>query len=342
MVFVAGRHIANIDELSSDFYAVLKLIPDGYDWLAWALDDPSLSVYYAHTEQDLLSKIQNGLHETLILKCAAFSAHIDKIMSMDDVDMDFLSEVFISGATQTAAVKGLLKRYHLVGNSQLDAVPNFLSKFDLSKNPMFKSMSFSEELAMYRFQNGLKSSNVVKEAIEFGAQKGSTALEFIHFFQFYLNCVNVQFGGKMDANLRPLRVDDLYKQLSEVCFPLIYVPNVGSNMEDGELANHLKDFISTSKFVGYRLKASAMGNLALNVKINGASDDELKKNIEEYMTAVKSNAAKGNFVANIVPQDGGIRTFTSESDDFLIIVQVDREGDVFLSPHTRPLNKNKK
>lgn len=339
MVFVAGKHITNLNEFSTNFNAIIQLISNGYEWLKWALNDPSLSVYYAQSEQDLLTKIQSGLHETPVLKCQAFMMHIDKAMSVEDPDLDLLISVYQSQATQSAAVKSLQQRYNLISNAQIRQNQNFLQQNELNNLPPFYGMSLQEEIEFWYFRNTFsksKKTQIKQEALTFAKGKASTSSEFVHYAQFYVNCVNHQLDDKTDASLRPDQVEDIYNQLSELSYSLIYVPNIGPFPSVEELADHLPDFVMTSKFIGYRLKADAMQNLALNIQIAGQDEDTLKNNIENYLAGIKTKVSGGQFTPGPLPQDGHLRTFTLETNNFEVVIQVDAKGDVFLSPLTGP------
>lgn len=336
MVFVAGKHINNINEFSPDFHIIIQLIKEGSDWLKWALTDPSLSVYYAESEPDLLKKIQSGLHETTLLKTNAFNLDIEKAMSLEDPDMELLLSAFQTGATQSAAVKSLLKRYGLVTNAQLRLNSAFLTNNGLTDLPVFQGISFKDHLELFAFRKGLSKSKLTDEALTFAQAKAATSSEFVHYAQFYLNCAAHQLPANTDPNLRTQQVEDIFNLLSEVCFSLIYVPNIGSFDSTDQMADHLKDFVVTSKFIGYRLKATAMENLARNVEILGSDLDSLKVNIESYMHDIKTKVAGGEFTAGPSPQDGWLNTFTLTDDGFEVIIQVDSTGDVFLSPKTGP------
>lgn len=339
MVFVAGKHITDINEFSQNFQAIIQLIRNGYNWLQWALNDPSLSVYYAQTEQDLLTKIQSGLHETLILKCQAFMLHIDKAMAVEDPDLDLLTEVFQSGATQSAAVKSLQERYGLVTNAQIRQNSNFLSQNQIISNPPFYNMSLQDELEFWAFRNSFaksKKTELKQEALSFALGKASTSSEFVHYVKFYMNCVKHQLDNNVDGTLRPQQVEDIYMQLAQLSYSLIYVPNIGKFDSPQDLAAHLPDFVMMSKFIGYRITATAMENLAKNIQIAGVDEEALKNNIENYMTGIKNRVSGEQFTPNPVPQDGWLSTFTLENGDFEVVIQVDPNGDVFLSPQTGP------
>ena len=111
MVFVAGRQITDLNQFSNNFLTILKLISEGQNWLKWALTDPSLSVYYAKNEQDLLSKIQAGLHETMLIKCAALTMHINKAMSVEDPDLELLEDLYDNKPLSSSGENAFMKRY---------------------------------------------------------------------------------------------------------------------------------------------------------------------------------------------------------------------------------------
>ncbi len=334
MVFVAGKHITNINEFSADFHVVIQLISDGYNWLKWALDDPSLSVYYAQSETDLLEKIQSGLHETPVLKSNTFNLHLDKIFSFQDSDMVTLASVFANESNVTTFSKSLAMRYGLVSNAQLQSLNNFIQTYDLSSLPIFQGMNFREQLELFRFKSGLKKSKLNSEAIRFAASKASTLSEFVHYAGFYQNCAAKQLASNVNSTLRYEQVNDMYESLSQLCFSLLYVPNIGSFDSDDDMAAHLKDFVLTSKLIGYRHKATAMENLAKNIQISGADETTLKSNIEAFMGSVKNKVNGAVFSLKNVPQDGWLRTFSLVNQGFEVVINVDSNGDVFLSPET--------
>lgn len=337
MVFMAGKHIDNINGFSSEFLTTLKLITDGYSWLKWALTNPSLSVYYAQNEQDLLMKIQSGLHETLLLRSKAFTVHLEKVLSFDDADLDLMVELFQSGNANAASVTALSKRYQLVSNKQLQSLGNFFTSYNQTNAPIFQGIGFEEQLKLYKFQKALKTGEVTNEAITFAISKSATCAEFVHYARFYMNCVNHQLNDQADSAARPELINDIYNQLDEVCFSLIYVPQVGAFDSTQELADHLKDFIATSKFIGYQMKASAMDSLSKNVPISGASDSQLRTNIEHFMTFVKQEVAKGVFEPGTLSQDGLTQPFICTSDNYQTIIEVDDSSNVCLSPESQSI-----
>ncbi|MEL7005673.1 MAG: hypothetical protein AAFN93_23525 [Bacteroidota bacterium] len=335
MVFVAGKHIEDINDFSSNFHGILKLIRDGYEWLKWALTDPSLSVYYAETEQDLLCKIQTGLHETLLLRSDLLTLDIYKAMSVEDADLELLIDVFSSNDAQSASLKSLTSRYGMVGNPQLQKVNTFLEKYELTNSALFQSMNFGEQLELYRFQHGLRNNGVTRESIDFARQKAATCSEFVHYAGFYTGCVANQLSGKQDPVVRQQLVEDIYTELSKVCFNLIYVPNIGSLNPDVDVATYLKDFVLMAKFIGYRLKATAMENLVKNIKVQGVDQENLKVEIDKYLSSSKQKVTDGTFEVGMVPQDGWLRTFTCNVDDYSLVIQIDAKGDVFMSPDSQ-------
>lgn len=339
MVFVAGRQITDLNQFSNNFLTILKLISEGHNWLKWALTDPSLSVYYAKNEQDLLSKIQAGLHETMLLKCATLTMHIDKAMSVEDPDLEMLEDLYSDKTPGSSGENAFMKRYDLVSNSQLRSLSTFLEQYSLTDLPAFQGIGFSDQLALYRFQQNLADTSLTKEALDFAGQKAATSMEFVHYAGFYFNCNTHQLPKNTATNKRAGLIEEMYNQLSEPCFSLIYVPNIGPFDTDEELAGHLNDFILVSKFPGYRIKASAMENLARNIQVKGSGPQTLKNDIDHYMDQLKEEGSKGSFHPNILPQDGELKTFTSESGEYKLVVQVSPGGEVFLSPETQPIAK---
>lgn len=144
MVFIAGKHIETINAFSSSFLAILSLIVNGYEWLKWAIDDPSLSMFHAKSEQDLLVKIQTGLHDTPILRSDAFTIHIEKAISIDDSDLPLLIKVFSASEDQTAIVETFRSRYNLISNDKLSSNNQFLTDNKLSTNSLFQYLNLIE------------------------------------------------------------------------------------------------------------------------------------------------------------------------------------------------------
>ncbi|WP_109830071.1 hypothetical protein [Reichenbachiella versicolor] len=329
---MAGKQIDNINAFSSQFLTTLKLINDGYAWLKWALTNPGLSVYYAQNEQDLLLKIQSGLHETLLLRCKAFTIHLETILTFDEADLELLIELFDTNASQSASIASLSKRYSLTTNKQLVTNASFLKQYNQTDAPVFQGIGFEDQLELYKFQKSIKEGEETNEAIAFALSKASNSSEFVHYSNFYINCINHQLTDQPDSAARSEQINDMYNMLDNVCFNLIYVPQVGSFNSQKELMDHLKDFISTTKFVGYQMKASAMDSLSKNIPIHGASDEQLRKNIEQFLSFIKQEVARGQFEPEPMPQDGQEQLFSITTEKYKTTIVVDTESNLFLSP----------
>ena len=151
MIFVAGQNIEKVEQLSLDFQQVLGLIKNGYDWFSWALTEPSLSVYYAETEQDLLVKIQTGLHETPLLRNHFFTLSIQKAIDFQDQDREALNQLFNSATNDSQTAQALINKYKLVSHEDVSNTDEMLQRFGADQNPMFYQANFREQIGLYNF-----------------------------------------------------------------------------------------------------------------------------------------------------------------------------------------------
>ena len=352
MIFIAGEHIENIDQLSLDFQQVLSLIGNGHEWLNWALYDPSLTVYYAQSEQDLLTKIQVGLHETKLLKNNFFSLSLDKAIDFDDEDRQPLVNVFHNPKQNKGVANSLMNKYQLVGHQQLEQIPEMLQNFEQSTSPVLNDMLFREKLQVYEFIRQLlpktkSASNKTntgpkaelnQEAFAFAMDKATTPAEFVDYVGFYQACAKYQLSS--DQN-RKGNITDIWHQLRSICFRLIHVPNMGPVPIERPVADDLRAVLTGGdNHVGYRHVAAAMENLVSNVLVMNCSDADIKQSIEQYVSLIQNSIAQAYFQAQPIAQDGWLRSFLCLTDNMKIILQVDPTGDIFLSPQSGLIRKN--
>lgn len=340
MVFIGGKHMEDIVDFSTNFLDTINMIKGGKGWINWALKDPNLSVHFAQSEQDLLLKVQSGLHETPFLSNQLLTIHIDTAMSLGDEDLTLLAGTFAQSFQKTPDVAALIDRLHWVTHLELKSLGGSLDKYKLTDFPSFLHMGFVDQLKLFRLLQSVRNTPITQEAFGFAKDKAATVAEFVDYARFYLNCVQYQLKGKVEPSGRQDKVEAIYAGLNDLCNSLLYVTNIGDRQEGSDFTALLKDFVMTSKFIGYSLKATAMANLSQNLSVLDGTELDLKNGIDTFMTAVKQHVTNGSFVEEPLPQEGWPRRFKLLSSNFQVVLNLSESGNISLSNQTHALSSS--
>jgi len=333
MIVVSGQQVNSLDSFSKDFFAFLELIKDGYEWLNWATTQAKSIVCTASGEGELLQMIHLGLHNTEMLKFDNFQMNINKALSLNISDLNTLQESIKIAGNVDSEVTTVQSKYKLLSNEQLDSNTAFLSDNQISEHPIFQGLNFREKLSLYRFQVQFsKTKKVNQEAIQFAISKAVTVEEFSNYYQFYSTVISKYTEKNMTPEQKDEICVELFSKYNTLCNYLIQASNVGVGNTDLELKEGLIPFVKSLKFIGFKTKAAAMCNLIANVPLN--KDNTINEDaIETYMGGIGSKITAVETIPNCqLSQDGEERIFSIKSNKSLILLEIDKQGDLCLLP----------
>ena len=250
MIKLQGVHIQKSDSLSNRFQLVLNLIKGGDLWLQWAIKASDQNRYEVTDEEQLLRLIQQGLHSEEYIYFQTFRASIKAFLEMSDDSLEKLGQAYKQVQDEGKDLAPILSRYQLLSYEQLATVKTYLEEKELHAHPLFKAISFEDQIILYPFLDHMTKvmGELQGEAIDFGLQMAASVNEFTHFCQFYLITVQNHIPKNTAPALRMKEVKDIYQQLFPLTNFLIEVPNVGAEVSNHRLREVVPDLLREIKF----------------------------------------------------------------------------------------------
>src|SRR5689334_17830427 len=120
MIYINGKTLENISELSSKAQSVLTMIQNGTQWIYEHTNSTYKPPVTAANEDDLLQQIQLGLHAEPYIRFNTFRLSISKLLSMSDSDIQQLVSIDRTGTDNEQDFAALLQRNNLLSYADID------------------------------------------------------------------------------------------------------------------------------------------------------------------------------------------------------------------------------
>lgn len=333
MIYLNEVRINHLAELTVRCNTILGLIQGGIDWMHWAIADNAMTACRAQSENELLTIVKLELDADLMIQMNSLKLSLHKILSMSDADLNLLARVTGTTLDNTTSLSPLLARNNLLSYADLDEAIQFARA---QESVLFKVVSFAELVTLTTLVKNLQGmeEQAKHQASDFAQTHASTISGFADLFNFFTTALNDNPSSDSNLNLDSSLVISRYTALRPIVYQFLFTPNVGERQSEAIVRQNLPQVIASSRFIGYQTMTSAILNLSRNISFNKLDSDSLKTQAETYLTAIKKQLSMMTAGEGTYSQDGGLITYTYDSDTAHILIGVDVNGNVFIQPET--------
>lgn len=337
MIYINEQLLDNTSNLSTRAQMILSLIRGGATWLNWALADANIPAIRVQTEEELITNIQIGLHDTPELLFPSFRLHISKLFTLMDGDIEQLVTAMVMNIVAQPALLPMLDRNNLVTYAEMDESKTWLQMQNIGDHAVFQYPSFADMLALTTFTQKLSSSTQadLTPALEFGLQHASTLQEFIYYVQFYQYVTQQLLPDNLVASMQLSETNACYEKLQPLSPYLIYTISTGQVFSEQVIRSSIPQLVNASRFIGYKTPAAAILNLACNLNMENQTTGNLQNKTEQYMAQIKRIASQQSIPPGDMSQDGSLLTYNLSSQEGDLYLGVDETGNMFLLPQTQ-------
>jgi hypothetical protein len=282
MITVEGEQRVRLMDFSRRFQDLIKLIPNGMDWMDWAMPMSSPS-FSAASEAELLENIQAGLHGTplLSLNDLGLQFGVSRLLQFGDQDYESLKQSVSQGRVTTQAERTLRKEGFLT-QKDFGLLDQKLEQAGLLNTPLLQSVSLGERIVLsdrlmripanewLEGEQALRAGKFALAAAQSAPELGA-ALSFFYF-------VTKEIKPDGDA-----RIEELWARLSRLAFRFLRCPMVPNDSSDELLGLLLRQWIGQGNLLGFPTVGDAVVNLARFSGVSLTADPVDPKPAEEYV-----------------------------------------------------------
>jgi hypothetical protein len=266
LISVAGDTRSKAAEFSQNFQQVLSLIPQGPDWLQWALrlNGP---IYPAESEVDLIAQIQFGLHgsSVALFQSAGLRIAPSVILSLPDPDMGNLTASLQLGQL-TPAAQAVLAKNNFHAEADFGQLARTLGTLGVAGQLTATTASLAEQIGLFDTFVTARDPSVsdadASAAARFAASVAQSTPEFGAAYAFYLNAIAPAPGST--AGVDPGDVPALWTAFSPLVLDYLKCPFVAPGSTDWVVLDALASFLRQSPFVGFPTIGVAIAACATN------------------------------------------------------------------------------
>jgi hypothetical protein len=331
MITVAGEQRVQIVDFSGRFQEVIKLIPNGMDWMNWALP-VSRPSFTAASEAALLENIQAGLHGTPLLSLSdlGIQLNISRLLELDDQDYQFLEEAVGQGL-MTREAEGAFRREQFLTEKDFAELKQRVEQAGLRNAPLLQNLSLGERIILRdrimsipsnewpggETEPGASDVPAVK-AGNFARAVAQSPREVGAALSFF--CYVKQKGLGADQ-----QIGALWTHLSQLAFDFLRCPMIPTHYSDEWATLSLRKWIGQGNLLGFATIADAIVNVARFSGINLAPDQVDPKSVEQYVLRAQ------RFLQTVEPvsrwcQDGIVRWLEFQAQDASARVLLDEDA----------------
>jgi len=332
MITVAGEQRVQLMDFSRRFQDVIKMIPNGTDWMAWAfpMHRPSFT---APSESALLENIQAGLHGTplLSLNNLGLQLNVSRLLELGDQEYEFLEQALGQG-WMTREAEGAMRREQFLTEKDFTELKLRIEEAGLSGSPLLQSLSLGERIILRNRIMSIPASewpgvNANSGAADVPAAKAGTFAQNVAqsprelgaALSFFCS-VAKQFGQSAEQ-----KVDALWTQLSQLAFGFLRCPMIPTHYADEWVALSLRQWIGQGNLLGFATIGDAVANMARFSGVNLGSDQIDAKPVEQYVLRAQ------RFLQSVEPvshwcQDGIVRWLEFQAQDSFAKVLLDEDA----------------
>ncbi len=318
--------LSDTANLSQNASLVLDLIPMGWDWLDWAISNPTLTISLPD-ENTLLKSIQAGLHgsELLLLKQIGLLIDPTRLASLPQNDLETLVTAEKNNQS-TTQVKTILKNNQFLVQSNFSQVSQYLNNLEIQDQPVFQDTSFSDQIAMFNWYNGLNSALAPfgKEAAQFALEYAQTPAAFINYYQFFLALGPRIENWQDDSRKRARTAQKLLEGFTPSLPLLLRSPMVGHNPAPQQLFSMIGNWIDGGNHIGFNSASSAVLQVTQNTNLSQPQD--IQEVLNSYMFEANKLLRNTQPGDSSLSQDGITQTYILKTNEAYAKLVLDVEG----------------
>jgi hypothetical protein len=305
MITVENQQRAALSDFSNRFQDVIKLIPNGLDWVNWALPFTNPS-FAAESEGEFLENIQAGLHGTplLSLNDLGLQIAVSRLFKMEDRDYDSLIQAVSQGRV-TGLVERMLNRDGVLTEKSLGALDEKLEQVGLQGTSLLQTTSLGERIILYDRVTGVPpeewlADDQALKAGKFALAVSQSAQEVGAALSFFCFAAKKVGEGGID------QIERAWERLSNAAFGFLSCPIVPTGASDELLITLLRRWIGQGRLLGFPTIGDAVVNIARYSGVNLSQDSVDAKSVEQYILNAQ-RLLQGSIPVSRPCQDGMMR-----------------------------------
>lgn len=337
-VVIGEKHLTSIDQLNQIARQILALIPLGIDWLCGAITNPSQQRVFA-TENDMLSAIQEGLHDspTMYLPQVDLLIAPARLAAMgDDFTENILAKLAadkLTASERTSLIKSC-RQAGLLSYREVEKTWTYLDTLNVQSAPIFSAISLTDQIVLFEKvtieEHTSTSAALARAAANFAAEFAQSPQTFADLFRFFL-ALNGRLGNTRvnPAKQAALRV---FENLIPHVMRYLSGPCVGPTTNPQALQTALHSAVRSGiVFPGFRRVSQAACLLAQFTDLAEQKRTTLASLVHDYCQAAREFVLTTTATTCRLSQDGERALFQLADTNREAQLQVDADGTLTLN-----------
>lgn len=341
-VSVANKILHARGNLSDLGALALAFIDGGTEWLAWAISAPSTKHSFPD-EMALISQVQQGLHASPMTFLPGLELMVSPVklltLSLGDLRTLARAEDGAQDAATMAQMRAILSAHGLLTQSDLAAVPAFLSSLGVAGTALFRCLDFSEMAGLYELisvpqpQDG--PSDLRNEAASFALQQARTPMEFADYYRAYLALVAKRQIASIPAEPRLALATATVSTLLPLLFDAIDCPRVDGLASPAEVGAAINDWTRQGRRIGFSRLSEGVCRIIDSSAFTTETGSAAQAVVNQYLTDAQSFLSSNPPQGRHISQDGRSCLLPASSRDFAAEMLVGPDGGVTLRQFRR-------
>lgn len=331
-IIIASKLVQKNDDLSALARQALAFVDGGLQWLAWALDNPTVC-YDLPDETTLVGEVQQGLHACTMALLPRLGLWISpiKLMALGSSNLRTLA-LAESGDTSTASAEQtqrILADHQLLTAAQLSTANTLLQDLQVVDAPVFQAMNFSDRLALFSLaslpigQLGKDPRQLRQDAAQFAVQQARTVHQFCDYYQVYLAQIVKRNALDESAAQRSSIADQAMQTLLPLAFGALDCPQLPNRLASpNEVQLCLRNWLAMGRRLGFASVSEAVLQTVTQTIFSSETGTQASKLFDQYHRSAQSFLSNNSLRQSRLGQDGTTLEFTLQGKDQQASLQV--------------------
>lgn len=335
-VFLAGRLVQTVDQLSPLARLSLTFIDGGLEWLAWAIAEHASRHDFAD-EAALVGQVQSGLHGSpfVLLPQLALKVSPIKLLTLGLPSLQLLAraEGGDDGAALAAQVHQVLADHELATQADLALGTTLLAALGVAALPLFHAMDFGDHLALWQLARALSPSRepapaLQREAADFAVRQARTPIEFCDYLRVYLD--GAAHLAPASPEQRRATAEASLNGLLPLLFGTLDGPRIDGLPSPSDVGRAVSNWLDRGKQVGFASLSQAVRQIVQHTPCQGETADAPRA-VRLYLQSAQAFLVANPPVRGRLGQDGATCLYPITSGSLRAELQVGASGVVSLS-----------
>lgn len=267
-VWLAGRKLERLGDLSAGARHVLSLMDGGCEWLDWALLQDRPARDWAD-DAEMLQAIQRELHggETMLLPVARVTVAPRALLYLPAPTLETLVRAEAEG-TDSPQLWAALRQSRFITAADVDTVLGWLDQLQARNTPLLKNLGLECLTRLYDTMNdptlhalGIQDMDGLRLAAQWALGTSRTPQTFCDWMQFYGTFITTP----VPRSESPVKLVQELGQWIQHVLPLTFDALGSMHTGSGTLLEHIRHGLRLGMAQGHRIGPCSLSSAALQL-----------------------------------------------------------------------------